>query len=225
MISLLMTTVSLGLVDSLNPFGVSMQFVLQGLVKKKWHIWFYIVATGVGNMIGGVLAYFGLFNVVFEGFNYLLVNYQPIVVTLELVLAFGLGAFVVYQMIQPKQTDTSAALVKVRSVSPTALVMIGGGAAISELVTTLPYFAFLAVLFSQNLSPLVVMMILVIYNVLYTAPLIALFMVYHFANQQFDRLYAYIQQLIGRFSDILTPLVIALIAIFLVYHSVSQLIA
>lgn len=92
-------------------------------------------------------------------------------------------------------------------------------------MTALPYFAFLAVLFSQNLSPLVVMMILVIYNVLYTAPLIALFMVYHFANQQFDRLYAYIQQLIGRFSDILTPLVIALIAIFLVYHSVSQLIA
>lgn len=42
MISLLMTTVSLGLVDSLNPFGVSMQFVLQGLVKKKWHIWFIL---------------------------------------------------------------------------------------------------------------------------------------------------------------------------------------
>lgn len=235
MISLLMTTVSLGLVDSLNPFGLSMQFILQGVVKKSWHIWFYIVATGVANMIGGMLAYFGLFSFIAEGFNFLLVNYQPAVLTFELVVAFVLAVFAAYQIIQPKiqnqieeasgyQFNKGEATKKVRSVSPLSLIIIGGGTAISELTTAFPYFAFLAFLFSQSLSPFVVMLVLILYNFLYTAPLIVLYLVYKFANQQFDRLYGYIQLVIERFSYVLTPLVTAIIAIFLVFHSISQLI-
>ena len=234
MISLLLTTTSLGLTDSLNPFGVSMQFVLQGSVKKSWHICFYIIATGVTNLLGGLLAYFGLFNFLKEILVYLMANYQGLVITIGIVLALVFFAYAFYQIIEPRlkaqieeasgyQFKEEEAKIKVKSVSPKALVVIGAGAAISELSTAFPYFAFLAFLFSQSLPTVGVLAILLYYNILYCAPLIVLYFVYKLAHRQFDRLYKIIQSIIERFSNILAPLVSFVLGIVLIYLSLNQL--
>lgn len=234
MFSLLMSTISLGLVDSLNPFGVSMQFVLQGLVKKPRDIWYYISATALTNFAGGLLAYFGLLSILSNIYNYFLGQYQPFVITLELVLAFILGVLAAYQIITPlieKQIEEAtdyefeedASNIKVKSVSPTSLILIGTGAAVSELSTAFPYFAFLAVLFNYELSLPIVIGIMIFYNILYASPLIVLYFVYKFANKQFDRLYSYIHQLIERFSSILSPVLLGILSAVLIYHSVIQI--
>lgn len=57
---LLISTVLTSAADSLNPFAITQQFVLQGMVKKPKDIWYFIIPTGVTNLIGGFLAYFGL---------------------------------------------------------------------------------------------------------------------------------------------------------------------
>ena len=60
MLSLTIITITTSAIDSLNPVAITQQFVLQGLVKKRHHIWFYIMATAIVNFIVGMFVYFGL---------------------------------------------------------------------------------------------------------------------------------------------------------------------
>lgn len=58
--SLLLSTILTSAADSLNPIAVTQQFILQGMVKKPRDIWYFILPTGITNLIGGYFAYFGL---------------------------------------------------------------------------------------------------------------------------------------------------------------------
>lgn len=60
MITLWITALITSAIDSLNPIAISQQFVLQGLVKNKHHIWFFIVSIAFTNFLAGILAYYGL---------------------------------------------------------------------------------------------------------------------------------------------------------------------
>lgn len=235
MISLLMTTISLGLADSLNPFGISMQFVLQGMVKKSWHTLYFILTTGAVNLIGGLLVYFGFLDIFAIAFDYISQNYQPALITVELILAFVLALLAVWEFIKPKirakieeatdhRFEDEGTAIKVTSVTPKALILIGAATTISELSTAFPYFAFLGFTFTNNYSALAVILALLLYNFLYMAPLLALFFVYKFAYEQFDRLYVKIYAIIARFLTILTPAVLAIIAGVLLYHAIFQLV-
>lgn len=58
--TLLLSTVVTSAADSINPVAISQQFMLQGMVKKARHIWFFIVSIAATNFAGGLLAYVGL---------------------------------------------------------------------------------------------------------------------------------------------------------------------
>ncbi|MBG9987888.1 GAP family protein [Aerococcaceae bacterium DSM 111176] len=235
MISLLMSTISLGLADSLNPFGISMLFVLQGMVKKPWHTLYFIFSTGVVNLVGGLLVYFGFLDIFVIGFEYINQNYQTALITVEIILAFILALLAVWEFIKPKirakievatnyQFEKDGTAIKVTSVTPKALVLIGAATTISELSTAFPYFAFLGYIFTNDYSALAVILALLFYNLLYMSPLLVLFLIYKYAHDQFDRLYVKIYALIARFSNILTPAVLAIIAAVILYHALGQLV-
>lgn len=56
---LLVSTILTSAVDSLNPIALTQQFVLQGIVKKPKHIWYFIVSILLTNLVSGFLADFG----------------------------------------------------------------------------------------------------------------------------------------------------------------------
>ena len=72
MIGLIFTTIFTSAADSLNPVAITQQFILQGMVKKPKHIWFFILATGITNFIGGLMAYYGLVAVISNIFDLIL---------------------------------------------------------------------------------------------------------------------------------------------------------
>jgi hypothetical protein len=102
-------------------------------------------------------------------------------------------------------------------------VALGMGATISELATALPYFAFLAILFNYQLSLIQVTFILIVYNTIYTLPLMILYFVYIKAQDKFDYLYTIIKTRMTKCANIFAPTVAGLIGIFLVFHSISAL--
>lgn len=236
---LLLPTIFTSAADSLNPFAITQQFVLQGMVKKPKHIWYFIIPTGVVNLIGGFLAYYGLFTFMGKFFNGLVENYGHLLLIAELLLGIAFCVGISY-LIQNKKIeflkkeiqtlkftkqeernqDEEEAVRKIKSVSPMALVALGTGATLSELTTALPYFAFLAILFNYQLSFLQLTFILVIYNLIYTSPLIILYFVYIKAQDKFDHFYTIIKAQITKWSNILAPTLMGLVAVVLVYHSV-----
>ncbi len=121
------------------------------------------------------------------------------------------------------ENDEAEAAHKIKSVSPMALVLLGVGATISELTTALPYFAFLAILFNYQLTLLQVTFILIVYNTIYTLPLMILYFIYVKAQDKFDRLYRVIKTQVTKWANILAPAIVGLIGVVLVYHSISIL--
>ena len=104
-----------------------------------------------------------------------------------------------------------------------ALVALGVGATVSELITALPYFAFLAILFNYQLTLLQVTLILIVYNTIYTAPLMMLYFIYIKSQDRFDRLYEVIKNQVTKWANILAPALAGTIGTILVYHSISLL--
>ncbi len=237
---LLISTIITSAVDSLNPIAITQQFVLQGMVKKPKHIWYFIIPTGVVNLASGYLAYYGFISLIGDYFNKLIDRHGRTVFTLELLLgiAFLIGVCYILQnakidslkkqirLIQSGEAtdhDEEEAASKIKSVSPLALIALGVGATISELTTALPYFAFLAILFSNPVSFLEVTILLVVYNLIYMSPLMALYFVYVKAQDKFDLLYTLIKKQITKCSNILAPTVVGAIGVFMVFHSISLL--
>jgi len=239
---LLASTILTSAADSLNPIAVTQQFVLQGMVKKPKHIWYFIIPTGVVNLTGGFLAYFGLVAVIGDFIGRLAEKHGRILFTAELILGiafFAAAGFLLQngriaslrRQIRSLKAggdtnhgnDEEEAAHKIKSVSPMALVALGVGATISELTTALPYFAFLAILFSYQLTLPQVAFLLIVYNTIYTLPLMILYFLYIRAQDRFDRLYRAVKTQIARWANILTPALAGTIGIVLVYHSLSLL--
>ena len=57
---LLGTTLTASFFDSLNPSAIAQQMLLQAMVKKKHHIWFFICGIGTANLIMGLAIYYGI---------------------------------------------------------------------------------------------------------------------------------------------------------------------
>lgn len=57
---LLGTTLTASFFDSLNPSAIAQQMLLQAMVKKKRHIWFFICGIGTANLIMGLAIYYGI---------------------------------------------------------------------------------------------------------------------------------------------------------------------
>lgn len=240
--ALLLSTILTSAADSLNPIAITQQFVLQGIVKKPKHIWFFIIPTGVTNLIGGFLAYFGLVTFVGHFFGKLVEKHGQILFTAELVLGISFLVAVGFllqrnkigsltKQIQSlkadenngKGNDEAEAAHKIKSVSPMALVALGMGATISELTTAIPYFAFLAILFNYQLTLLQVTFILIVYNTIYTLPLMILYFIYIKAQDKFDRLYRAIKTQVTKWANVLAPTIVGIIGVILIYHSISLL--
>lgn len=228
--TLLLSTILTSAADSLNPIAITQQFVLQGMVRKPNHIWYFILPTGITNLIGGFLVYFGLAAFIGKFFSSLVENYGQILFTAELLLgiSFCIGVGFIIKTgkeADDKKSDTDEAVRKVKSVSPVALITLGVCATISELTTALPYFAFLAILLNYQLTLLQVIFILVVYNTIYTSPLIILYFVYIRAQDKFDGLYLIIKAQISKWADILAPVVAGIIGVALVFHSITLLLS
>ncbi len=240
MFGLLISTIVTSAADSLNPIAITQQFVLQGMVKKPKHIWYFILSIAITNLAGGFLAYFGLLTFLNEFIGILLDRHGQILFTFELILGIafliGVGYFIQNTKIESlknqirflnanesKRNEEEAIAHKIKSVSPTSLVVLGVGATISELTTALPYFAFLAILFNYRLSFVQVTFILLVYNIIYSLPLILLYFLYIKAQNKFDRLYGSIKIQMSKWAGIIAPTLIGIVGIFLVFHSTSLL--
>ena len=235
MIGLLFTTIITSAADSLNPVAITQQFILQGMVKKPKHIWFFILATGITNFIGGLMAYYGLVTIISDIFSSIFKKLIPEIYIAELSVGITIIVFILYKILNKnirKEAKDSDSIEdekikiskKIKSVSPLSLFILGVIATITELTTALPYFAFLAVLLNYELSLLSVILILLIYNLIYSAPLVVLYFIYRIKYDLFEKIYLIIKEKIEKFSAFTIPIVLVLIGLFIIFHSITSLI-
>lgn len=236
MLGLIITTIITSATDSLNPIAITQQFILQGMVRKPNHIWYFILPTGIVNFISGVLVYYGLGSIFTKAMDIILNTLTPQLFIAELIIGvlsilFALFLFYkkkikndLYSESNSEEDDKKIVSEKIKSVSPVSLVILGIIATISELATALPYFAFLAVLLTHKLSVLSLIIILFIYNFIYTSPLILLYFIYRKNQNIFEKFYLFIKNKMKKFSIVLVPMILVIIGVAISIRAINFLI-
>lgn len=237
--TLISLTLITSLIDCINPFAMAQQFVLQGMVKKKNHIWYYIIAIGLTNLIGGIFAYYGLISSISNMLNNLIAKYGNVLYLIELtigILFFILFGVLIHklkaELMRKNITRTEGVeevseegeiVEKIKSVTPLALIALGVGATISEIITALPYITYLTLLYNYQLGFIEVVLLLLVYNLVFILPLVVMYFMFTKARGKFDKIYIYMKDNITKITDVLVTLLVGVIAFFLVYHSVNLL--
>lgn len=222
MTTLFFTAIITSFLDSLNPFAISQQFILQSTIKKRYHIWFYIIALFTTNYLCGTLAYYGFLNPILF-FLYDMIDEHPqIIFTLKITFIFLLSILFVISLIKIKQAKQKEANQQekhytFKSLRPFYLIIIGIITTLSELSTSLPYFTFLTILFSYQLYLYELLIILFLYNFIYCLPLMMMYFIYRRKQYYFDKFYLLIKHYTNKWTPYLPPILSFIVIIFLFY--------
>ena len=231
--NLLITLLVMSSVASLNPIGITQQFILQGMVKKPRHIWYFIITTGIVNIIFGYLVYYGVMTLINNRIDYVLENYGAIVYSLEIALAllilfFAIKSIVVHFINKKKGNDLNSKeneiKGKIRSVTPLALIAVGVVSTVSELTSAVPYFAFLAVLVKYQLPFMLLTLIFILYNIIYIMPFVILYVIYVISKNSFDKIYNFFKTKCKTILEIALPLLFFIIGAVILYDGIANLI-
>ncbi len=236
--NLIITLLATSSIDSFNPIGITQQFILQGMVKKPRHIWYFILTTGVVNIIFGYLVYYGIMGVLASGYEYILNEFGFAIciakLFLGLILFFWGAKILVKRIILSKNAgssemrlneyDEEKAKSRIKSVTPLALIGVGVVSTTSELTSAVPYFAFLAVLITYRLSFLILTLVLIFYNIIYIAPFVIMYLIYRISQERFDKLYLYFRKIFEKLSGFLIPVLLLVVSGTILFDAITKII-
>ncbi|WP_035051218.1 hypothetical protein [Carnobacterium pleistocenium] len=226
--SLISLTVVTSFLDSFNPFAIAQQFTLQGLLKKTHHIWYYIVTLFLTNYLASLVFYLSV-TLLNEQF---LTKYWTILATPTALLAFIAGSALIWYSIRSflinwrlrkslmAMSDKEAKDLEIKfsekTMTPAYLVGIGFTTTVVEFSTAAPFIAYLTIVqqFQPTLSQL--LLLLLIYNLIFSWPLFALYFLFINFQSTFEKIYTRIKFILQMVSSFLLPILFFLIALFLI---------
>lgn len=222
MLMLLGTTLTASFVDSLNPSAIAQQMVLQAMVKKKKHIWYFIAGMGIANFVLGLSVYYGIIEWVTKIVDDLTETYPLYVYGAEIVagavcLIAGIGLVIKTKF--TVSSDSGDSPKSPASLSPFSLFVMGAAFCAVELTSALPYFGFLTLLSTYSLALPVVLLFILVYCMIYVLPLVLLYFGYNRLSG--TNLIKKLEKILGKISSYVVPVVLSILGMFLLYKGIS----
>lgn len=200
---LLASIIGIAVLDSLNPSLFLAQFYLITTPRPTPRLLSYIAGILVVNFFGGLLILGGLRTLITDFFGGLSENH-----TLLLQLGIGLAILAFGLWYKAEAEATPGEVKKPRSLLPWHTFLLGMVVMVNELTTALPYFVAIERIAAAGLPLLLNLLALVIYNFIFSLPLLAflgLFLLFRerFATQ-LTALTRFIERWIPRFIKYLS---------------------
>jgi len=178
MLSLLGVTFVASFTDSMNPIAITQQMILQSVSKRKKDILGFVIGIALTNFAFGLLFYFGLAQLL----QRLLLKITEHIPNFLPMLSISSGLILLLYSAKQSVNKNKNQSVENNQATPRKLGFIqlfglGVMATVMELTSAVPYLAFLTFLLQYSLDTLLVILILVIYNILFSWPLIFLYIV------------------------------------------------
>lgn len=221
MLALLGTAVTASFFDSLNPSAIAQQMLLQAMVKKKRHIWFFILGISLANIVMGLAIYYGITARLSQLWRQALGLYPVALGWGEIAagaVCLTLGAVMVARTARrPVSGEGPAAKAPTRQLTPAALFLMGVVFCGVEITSALPYFGFLAFLAGYGLGVPYVLGFICLYTLVYSGPLILLYFCYNYFLQR-SAVLARLEGILGRVSAYIVPGAVALLGLVLLVN-------
>lgn len=227
---LLGTTLTASFFDSLNPSAIAQQMLLQAMVKKKRHIWFFILGIGLANLAMGLTIYYGIATWV-SRFLTKIVDAYPLYVygaaTIGGIVLLTVGVRLIIKTRQNNAGKNDNGCEEADNIeapaqlSPVSLFIMGAAFCMVELTSAFPYFGFIALLTSYHLIFPLALLLMMIYNFMYVLPLILLYFGYN--KLQGTTTIKKLESVLDKVSSYIIPVVVSLVGILLVYYGITAL--
>ena len=215
--------------DSLNPPAIAQQMLLQAMVRKKWHIWFFIAGIGTANPIMGLAIYYGIAAWASK-FLMKIVNAYPLYVHGAaaiggmVLLAAGIRLIIKTRQSNAGRHDRDGGEAQIKApaqLSPISLFIMGAAFCMVELTSAFPYFGFLTLLTSYHLNFPLALLFMLLYNFMYMLPLIVLYFGYN--KLQGTATIKRIERVLDNVSSYIVPVVVSLAGIMLIWYGAMAL--
>lgn len=236
--TLIITLLATSSVDSLNPIGITQQFILQGMVKKPRHIWYFILTTAVVNIIFGYMVYYGIIKFIDMFWDYLLSKYALSIFSFEILLGvclflFSVGWLYKKNILKNKAltdsdnqlSEESKVKSKIKHLTPLTLINIGIVSTVSELTSAIPYFVFLSVLITYKFSFATLTFVLICYNIIYIAPFVLLYVIYLLSKEKFDKMYVFFREKCNKILECFIPLLLLIISVVIINNGIANVVS
>lgn len=210
--------------DSLNPSAIAQQMVLQAMVKKKKHTWFFILGISLANVLLGLAVYYGIAAFLSQVWAQAAARYPAPVRILETGAGLAcllLGGRMLLRAHRSQPEETGEAKQPRYGLGPASLFLLGAAFCMVELTSALPYFGFLAFLSSYQLALPGVLAMILLYTLVYAAPLILLYFAYN--RLRGTALIERLERVLGRVSAYILPAAVVLLGLLLGADGLSLL--
>lgn len=216
---------SLALLDSLNPASISLLIILLPLVKKTFHILFYIGGAFLTYLLIGLVFFYGIDYYLEQLITRLIDKYSVVSSIIGLSIGVTLvviGSLLTIRIIHSfrRKIDVNGTKRKtVKSVHPFILLGLSMSSTLSDAPTSIPYIFFISRLAQVNDPFIVMLMHIVIYCVIYILPMLILYASYRMIKEKFDSIETWTRKAISILSKYGFPLVAYALGIWLIFIS------
>jgi cytochrome c biogenesis protein CcdA len=187
---------SIGLADSVNPSTVVPALWLAGTSATRVLAGFTLGVFTV-YLVGGIVLVFGPGPVLIHGLHHLQGTVEHLIEA-----AFGIGAIVFAVILLRSRQDEEHRRRLRRSISPMSAFTLGAGIMVLELPTAFIYFGAITAILAARPGAAAEISLLLAYNVLFVAPLIALLVVRRLAGDRADQWIAVAETRLHRVGQI-----------------------
>lgn len=230
MIEIIGITLGLAFVDCLNPATISTMAVLLPLVKRVEHALSFLVSTYLVYFAGGLVLFYGVDRFLKTRLSQIMDQHSLWIYTGEILLGliligFGIGVWLKNGWTNQGQPPDSAAVAGIKSVHPSYLFLFGIISTLSDLPTAFPLIGFIGKMVDFNTSIPAFLILLLVYVLIYVAPLIVLYVIFRTVKEKIQPLTRWIINFIHKFTQYaLAPLLVGL-GIWAILDGLQRLIA
>ncbi|HWO99617.1 MAG TPA: GAP family protein [Methylococcus sp.] len=214
MLALLVAIVAIAALDSINPTATAVHLYLLSTASPVPRTMAFILGIFTANYLGGFFGVVGL-DVLFQ---YLPgASFGPIGRVARLILGIGLVAAGWIMA-----SDRKGRARKPKSLRPLHTFILGTVITLAELPTALPYLAAIAIIAQARLDLAQTIGLLLIYNVVFVTPLIALLMIYLLLRRNRPAFLQRTRRWIARWSPRLLRMVLVFLGVVLIADSLAD---
>lgn len=216
MLEIIGITLGLAFVDCLNPATISTMAVLLPLVKRIEHALSFLFSTYLVYFLGGLALFYGFDRLLKDRLSQFVNQHSLWVYSGEILLGILLAGFGVTMWLKNRRAGQNqpadpAAVTGIKSVHPTYLFLFGIISTLSDLPTAFPLIGFIGKMVDFNPSPLSFFGLLLIYVLIYVAPLIALYIIFRTVKEKIQPFTHWFINFIHKFTQYaLAPLLVGL---------------
>lgn len=227
----ILSMIMLAVFDAFNPATIATMMILLPIVKQKWHSLIFVVGTFIIYLSAGYLIYLGVDKYLKAIILDMLKKFSVYVGVIELIFSSALlivGLVQIYKLAkriskgEKSKKDYMATVVKM--VHPLALVVLAASSTFMDVITAVPYFGFIGILFNANTNIVLAVVLLFLYCFVYVLPMIVLYLGFSLIKkEQFDKIEAVFRKMINTLSEYLLPIMALLLGLFLLNDGLGRI--